>query len=464
MVIMAEDFPVFASSLPNPLGQRMMSPNHLDDLDLDLAADSVDDLLGALEHASDHYENQLLGQEEMMGTEGRKIMENMLEDVHPGRESVNSFSDIEPLKLDEEPNDPNFLFGGLAEDIGFQHNLSKLDTFMEKHADFKSVQEEQELNARDLYPDYFGPSTSEGTGKRRRAQRRSSLPTMHLQYEDPFEPRPVVQTAPMQLDFAEPPSKLIAVQPSAVDESLPSVHRRAQRRGSLPVMHLHYSADNLDYLTEAVDDEFVPEKIGAGRPIHRGSTGSAFGAVASDSLQTMRLHHSADDLDHYEDYDTELAEDKRKPLFVPHKLPGGRARRRGSTGAVMSDKIKKFEFSSSDDEGESSYSMSGNTRIPDSLNPIKMMERLRAMMEKSTKTQKALQQWDKDNGLPKSHSQTMVNTSRSRQQLQDGKILPKWDGTPLINEETELGRPKPRTKGKMKRRGSAPTSSCESFY
>ena len=71
---------------------------------------------------------------------------------------------------------------------------------------------------------------------------------------------------------------------------------------------------------------------------------------------------------------------------------------------------------------------------------------------------------------PKSHSQTMVNSSRSRKQLQSGEILAKWDGTPLINKETELGKPRPRAHlkpgrqssgqhNKMKRRMSAPSIS-----
>lgn len=47
----------------------------------------------------------------------------------------------------------------------------------------------------------------------------------------------------------------------------------------------------------------------------------------------------------------------------------------------------------------------------------------------------SLQKWDKKNGLPKSHSQTMVNSSRSREQLQKGVILKKWNGSPLITPE-----------------------------
>ena len=34
--------------------------------------------------------------------------------------------------------------------------------------------------------------------------------------------------------------------------------------------------------------------------------------------------------------------------------------------------------------------------------------------------------------MPKSHCMTMVNSSRSRQQLQTGTILKKWTGAPLI--------------------------------
>ena len=72
------------------------------------------------------------------------------------------------------------------------------------------------------------------------------------------------------------------------------------------------------------------------------------------------------------------------------------------------------------------------------------MEHLKKSMLKSDETQLKLQEWDKLHGLPKSHSQTMVNTSRSRRQLREGIIILKWDGTPLINDETELGKPKKR--------------------
>jgi hypothetical protein len=64
-------------------------------------------------------------------------------------------------------------------------------------------------------------------------------------------------------------------------------------------------------------------------------------------------------------------------------------------------------------------------------------ERLANLMQKSSKTQVALQEWDKQNGLPKSHSQTMVKSARSRRQLIEGIILKKWDGSPLIGKSTK---------------------------
>jgi hypothetical protein len=67
-----------------------------------------------------------------------------------------------------------------------------------------------------------------------------------------------------------------------------------------------------------------------------------------------------------------------------------------------------------------------------------LMRRLKIAMDQSVVTQKALQEWDTEQGLPKSHSQTMVNTGRSRRQLLEGRIIPKWDGTPLLREGESL--------------------------
>jgi len=75
----------------------------------------------------------------------------------------------------------------------------------------------------------------------------------------------------------------------------------------------------------------------------------------------------------------------------------------------------------------SSHSRKTDTSIEDTA------ARLNDIMMKSKGTQSALQNWDRQNGLPKSHSQTMVNSSRSRKQLQEGVVLAKWDGTPLLD-------------------------------
>jgi hypothetical protein len=66
------------------------------------------------------------------------------------------------------------------------------------------------------------------------------------------------------------------------------------------------------------------------------------------------------------------------------------------------------------------------------------------IMRKSEHSQSQLEDWDEDHGLPKSHCLTMVSSSRSRRQLQQGVILPKWDGTPLISQNVELGKPRKR--------------------
>ena len=63
-------------------------------------------------------------------------------------------------------------------------------------------------------------------------------------------------------------------------------------------------------------------------------------------------------------------------------------------------------------------------------------DRLKCIMRKSRSTQDLLQDWDKKQGLPKSHSRTMMQTNRSRIQIEDNRVLPKWNGQPLIAGET----------------------------
>ena len=57
---------------------------------------------------------------------------------------------------------------------------------------------------------------------------------------------------------------------------------------------------------------------------------------------------------------------------------------------------------------------------------------LKRAMKLSSLTTSKLQEWDRANGLPKSHSQTMVNSCRSREQLESGLVLQKWNGSPLL--------------------------------
>lgn len=64
---------------------------------------------------------------------------------------------------------------------------------------------------------------------------------------------------------------------------------------------------------------------------------------------------------------------------------------------------------------------------------IQYLKRMCRCMKQSAQTMKTLQEWDRKNGLPKSHSQTMVNSSRSREQLQSGLVLQKWNGVPLLS-------------------------------
>ena len=71
--------------------------------------------------------------------------------------------------------------------------------------------------------------------------------------------------------------------------------------------------------------------------------------------------------------------------------------------------------------------------------PLDPVTKLNQLMAKSQQSLKQLQEYDKSQGLPASHSQTMVKSSRSRRQLLEGKIMKKWDGTPMI-EFDEQGR------------------------
>ena len=372
------------------------------------------------------------------------------------------------LSLDEFPSDPNMFFDL---DEQFKQNSMKLDEYICRagNLDWKDDKVNY-VNTNDVdsvdYDYGYGeamPSITKANetledrlvksypGKRRKAQRRGSMPTMHIgeyssNYEthsvspdlDPFEPTPIKEP-PHHQDNKILQNELDSQQQQPLDKDdedaysiQPEKRRRAQRRGSMPTMHLHYSiqekTSHSDINREHEESPFlsssnIPEGHIRGRMPRRGSTGSFYSAFTSVGFG-------------------------QPPCDIP------------------------VDHTTQDDGGLHFECQTSTPSSTPAFDPNTMMLRLQSTMQASQATQKALQTWDKKNGLPKSHSQTMVNSSRSRQQLQSGAILPKWDGTPLINDETELGKPKPRSHkfkksslqsnthhGKMMRRMSAPSNS-----
>jgi len=88
-------------------------------------------------------------------------------------------------------------------------------------------------------------------------------------------------------------------------------------------------------------------------------------------------------------------------------------------------------------------------------NSNRTMAGLNAMMERTKQSQQSLEDWDRRNGLPKSHCMTMVNSSRSRQQLQTGTILKKWTGAPSIKKKAGTAKKKKVDTAKKKKVDSA---------
>lgn len=77
------------------------------------------------------------------------------------------------------------------------------------------------------------------------------------------------------------------------------------------------------------------------------------------------------------------------------------------------------------------------TRNVDRDSAHMFQQRLHTAMCMSQKSLKELEDYDKANGNPRSHASTMVKTERSRRQLLEGRILKKWDGSPLISFEVD---------------------------
>lgn len=429
----------------------------LTDANFNVSTEDVDELLSALEASTndqnflksndDDFVKAMLGSEKVGGTQHCSLTpgeQHELDLALAGQNSLHSINGLEPFGLDEYPSDSKIL-AEIAEDFNFQNNSTKLDDFVDGNhtSDTKMDQHIGETNTSNRWEKTSAEMRTEPSaddqhfssgGKRRRVPRRGSLPTMHLHYEDPYEPTPIIEHKTMfeqQQHEEEPPAKLAAV---PVGESMlsnnPATGRvRAQRRGSLPTMHLNY--ETTDFSGANKDDGYQHTITGE----------DEYG------------YHGA------QPWGDSPMKDGNEIEPSPRRV--GRMPRRGSTGSFYGAPSSS-SFTTNTDLGVGNVS----TTVPENLDPEKMMKRLQDLMARSYNTQQKLQQWDKANGLPKSHSQTMVNTSRSRKQLLDGVILPKWDGTPLISEDVELGKPKPRVKahkkesgGKMKRRMSAPASS-----
>ena len=120
----------------------------------------------------------------------------------------------------------------------------------------------------------------------------------------------------------------------------------------------------------------------------------------------------------------------------PEPVPGEQAigAPAASTGMSTFEAFEAAVAEDTDDEDDDEFGEQNTEEGP--VDPI---TKLNQLMAKSQQSLKQLQQYDKSQGLPASHSQTMVKSSRSRKQLLTGRILKKWDGTPMI-EFDEQGR------------------------
>ena len=97
------------------------------------------------------------------------------------------------------------------------------------------------------------------------------------------------------------------------------------------------------------------------------------------------------------------------------------------------DELTESAYDSSDDDSIDLEDFADLVEDCGRRNGYNALEKLHHAMTNSVNSMTALQNWDRANGLPKSHCQTMVNTSRSREQLQSGMLLQKWNGQPLLH-------------------------------
>jgi hypothetical protein len=76
------------------------------------------------------------------------------------------------------------------------------------------------------------------------------------------------------------------------------------------------------------------------------------------------------------------------------------------------------------------------------LDPTKLMKKLQESMSRTSSSMRQLQEWDRAKGLPKSHSQTMVNSNKSRKQLAEGTGLTPSGSKVETKTEDEIRREK----------------------
>lgn len=178
----------------------------------------------------------------------------------------------------------------------------------------------------------------------------------------------------------------------------------------------------------------------------------------------LRSHHSAPTLFNSDksEHDKKPAPKKPKTASEPSTesaaLTSGKAESSRSHRSCSLDHAYsegKVTASSLDgDASVASVSTAGNQSSVVS-DPTPSIHRLYELMGKSIASQELLQEWDQQQGLPRSHSWTMMHTSRSRRQILEGRILPKWNGKPLIGEETldtdKVLNPKRKKEGKKER-------------
>jgi hypothetical protein len=207
----------------------------------------------------------------------------------------------------------------------------------------------------------------------------------------------------------------------------------------------------------------VAEASGIQHPSTQDVVNTTSSSIPRDETQKS-LTHSQDDNVHMS---TSISESEHVVICIdddsestpPQRVSGGALQRMmseasyfqsiepsssGSANAAWPEQVSS-KHATSDVHSSGSVTPSDKeeaNRLPSDSDA--MLKRLRELMNKSTSTQQALQEFDKKRGLPRSHSQTMVNSSRSRRQIIQGKIIAKWDGSPLISDEHELGKPKPR--------------------